>query len=179
MNDSKNKGGRPRKGKVGHVSVPPSDPVFPALARRRLSKLSVDPTWTENLSELGFADLIAGAPDFARTKEITGIYMTHVLRNAPIDAVEEFFHRLVLMRREHDKQSQDKHRHWHVLKGYLDYLSETENRQPSKPELKEYLIARKSIYKNLPDEADKPGWTDAWKGAGLNELTDRKVRRKP
>ncbi len=102
-----------------------------------------------------------------------------VIEKAPASTLEDLFRRILAMKREAEKSPQDKHRHWHVLKGYLDYLSETENRQPSKPELKEYLIARRNIYKNLPDKLDKPGWSDAWKGAGLDDLKDRKVRGKP
>ena len=128
---------------------------------------------TENIADLGFADLIAGGPDFQRTWEITGFWMAHVLRNAPIGALEEFFRRLVHMRREHDRQAPDKGRNWNFLKGYLDYLTETEGREPSKPELTAYLLARPEKYFNLPPIDDKAGWTRMRKETGLDKLRDR------
>jgi hypothetical protein len=171
MNDSKNKGGRPTKGKVDHVSVPPSDPVFPALARRRMDRLSVDPTWTEGLAEF-FGPVITGKAT-EKGKAYAGAIIANAMEKASAVALAELFSRIMAMKKEAGSPATGKHRHWHVLRGYLDYLSETESRQPSKPELKDYLLARKSIYKNLPDELDKPGWTEAWKGAGLKDLANR------
>ncbi len=177
MSDSKNKGGRPKKGKVDHVSVPPADAVFSSLSRRRLQRLTVDPTWTEGLAHI-FGPVITGTAT-PTGKSYAGTVIAYVMEKAPPEALGEMFSRIMAMKKEAARSDAEKHRHWHVLKGYLDYLSETENRQPSKPELRDYLIARKHIYKNLPGELEGSAWTDAWKGAGLNELADRKVRRKP
>lgn len=177
MDQAKAKGGRPRKGKVEHFSVPPTDPVFAALAQRTLKRLSVDPTWTENLAEF-FGDVITGTAT-ERKKAHAGAKIIYAIEKAPIEALTELFSRITAMRKEAGRPIEDKHRHWHVLKGYLDYLAANNNIPPSKPELKEFLIAHKRIYKNLPDALDKPGWTQAWKGAELNDLSDRKVRSKP
>lgn len=163
---------RPTKSKVYSYTVPPTDPAFLPSARRHLARLSVDPTMTENLADLGFADLITGN-HLSRTKEITGIYMTYIYQKAPIAAVEEFFRRLMAMRTNCEKRPQDKGRLWNFLRGYIDYVEETGGRQPSKPELKAYLLARTDKYFNLPDSGDHKAWTRMLKETCLDQLANR------
>jgi hypothetical protein len=56
--------------------------------------------------------------------------------------------------------------------GYSRFIEET-GREPSKPELKAYLIARPETFKGMPRDESKSDWTDLWKACGLSNLANR------
>ena len=168
MTTPKKKGAR-KKGKVSHWHVPATDPDFrPASI---LDSLTVDPTHTEELRMI-YGNLILGKAD-EKTRMRAGLLTAMTIEDAPIEMVEELFSRILAMKREAAKPSEEKGRNWHVLRGFIT-LREEIGRPPSKPELREFLLARPKTYKNLPTAGDKTGWTRAWEATGLDSLQDRK-----
>ena len=166
---------RPQKNKVTRATVDPTDKLFVRIAIDHLARLSVDPTMSEELADIGYAAIICGTAS-KEQMEFVGIFTAHILKDASIDAIKEYHCRILNMRKEHDKHPRDKGRNWNFLRGYLDYLAETNGRIPTKKELTEYLIARTDKYFNLPSASDGKGWTRMRKDCGLIDLIAKRTR---
>jgi hypothetical protein len=170
---SAKKGGRRKKSPVTHASVSPLDPDFNAA--RQLAFLAIDPKGSDSLS-LIFEQVISGKPS-KTSLTYAGLRTACMIRDAPADVLEEFFRRIILLKRESEKTDGEKDRNWHVLKGFIDFEEEAGRKPRSKSELKAFLLARKETYKNLPDEGDGTGWTRAFKAGCLDGLP--KSSKKP
>lgn len=148
-------------------ALPPDDPHFDVGMHLRM--LAVDPLGSDQLAII-FGPVIAGFAGDNGLK-FAGVMAMMVLRDGTPDMFKELLERLLAMKTEYLKEGGDKHRHWHILKGFADFTKENGRKPASKPELRKWLQQRSGTYKNLPTEA--AGWTRAWKGAHLDAMPDR------
>lgn len=102
-------------------------------------------------------------------REFFGNLVANAARTLNADQLESFFARVVLLRRNIEQLG---HRNAYAYFGYSRYMEET-GREPSKPELKAYLIARRETFRELPADEDGKGWTRLWRESGLATLAAR------
>jgi hypothetical protein len=70
------------------------------------------------------------------------------------------------------------HRNAYAYWGYARFIEEN-GREPSKPELKAYLLENPKVFPGMPAADAKSQWTDLWRDCRLSKLADRNVRTKP
>jgi hypothetical protein len=70
------------------------------------------------------------------------------------------------------EKSENYERTAYAYYAYSNFIKESD-REPTKPELKKYIVANRSIYKVAPDVGDGKGWTRLWKSSGLFSLSER------
>jgi hypothetical protein len=109
----------------------------------------------------------------ADEKQEVGWLFAQALETTTAEQLEKFFARVVVMK----KNAEQPHRHAFAYFGYVRFIEEN-GREPSKFELKKYLLARRENFKDLPPAEDGKAWTRVWREAGLFTLPD-KVGTKP
>ena len=142
-----------------------------AAVHNALDLLKADPMRNESLAEL-FVPVIAGhASDW--WKRSIGDFVILALEHESPELLEHIFKRVVTLKRTF-VDADYRHRNYFAYRAYLDYRIEFAS-EPSKPELKAYILARPKIYKNAP--LDKKDWTRLWKASGLSGLANSRVRK--
>ena len=154
--------------------TPPEDLAWmnPLSIQGAIDRLRVDPFNDEPLACVLAPVLLDRATDAER--ESVGNLFAEAVRICTPEQLSGFFSRVAKMA-ENVKQP---HRNARAYFGYARFIEET-GREPSKPELKAYLLARPEIYKGMPADDAKSQWTDLWRDCGLLHLADRRVRTKP
>ena len=136
-----------------------------------LGSLLVDPSSQEPLART-FAPFIVGifTSDNERllVERATGELLARALRILPSDELGEFFKMLCRLKKNLEAPRRN-------LFAFLAYamFSDENGREPSKPELKAYILQHKDIYRDKPDAGDGKGWTRVWKQSGLFNLSEK------
>jgi hypothetical protein len=160
------------------AEVPDDDPCFSrapdqdevdalaATARQcTIDNLRVDPFGDEPLANLmGSIILNRSTPYF---EELAGQIFVKALKHEDPEVASQFFERVMKMRRNADSP----HRNAYAYYAYSRFIEEV-GREPSKPELKAYIQARRDEFRDAPGDGDGKGWTRLWEGAGLTELAE-------
>jgi hypothetical protein len=97
-----------------------------------------------------------------------GEIMTHAIQTFTADELKEFFDNIVMMKKEKELQ----HRNSYAYQAYSHFIDETD-REPSKNELRNYIINRREIYRDAPSAGDGKGWTRVWDESGLDKLKSK------
>lgn len=172
------------KGILG-VDVPEDDPCFNSspeqdaaraglagVARQNsIDRLRVDPKGDEPLAPVLASVLLDRSDSF--DEKLVGKMFVTVLRNPDPAVAEQFFRRVMALK----MNAAQPHRNSYAYYAYARFIEETD-REPSKPELRAYIEARREEFKDAPGPDDKQGWTRLWKESGLSNLAD-KVGTKP
>jgi len=121
---------------------------------------------------MGFASSLSSvfeisARDPADT-QFFGEIMTVAIQDSTTDELKELFDHILKMKANREFL----HRNSYAYLAYSHFINET-SREPSKWELKEYIVARSDRFKDAPSKNDNKGWTRLWKEAGLNKLKSK------
>lgn len=188
----KRKGGRPKKVNYEKpyplaITRPDDDSDSDKYKKHVLSSLTVDPCSEHN--EILWIVTRSG------TKEVLNIYVkkwvahSHVMTGIATEkqkqiAADEYIENLASMTAEQMKDffnvilaykeqiAMGRSRIFFAVQACYDYMEEA-GKQPSKPQLKRFILARKDIYADTPSENVKSEWTRLWKEAGLDGLANR------
>jgi hypothetical protein len=146
------------EGKVDDLSVP--------LGQLHINTLRADPVGDHPLAVvLGSVILDRGLPS---CEELAGKMFVAVLKH-PDPAVATRFFRSIMAMKANVSQP---HRNAYAFHAYARFIEET-GREPSKPELRAYIEARRNEFKDAPSAGDKAGWARVWKAAGLSDLAPK------
>jgi hypothetical protein len=138
---------------------------FAAMFRQsQINRLRVDQLGDEPLACVLAPVILKRAS--AGEIELAGEMFVHMLADCTADQAEAFFKRVVTLKRNAEGLP---HRNGFAYYAYARFIEET-GREPSKAELKRYILARREIYRDAPGEGDKEGWTRLWIAAGLFTL---------
>lgn len=131
-----------------------------------VSELSADPFGDFPLAFL-FSQVIEGKAS-ERERETVGKVLVSLLEQASPERASEVLGRLAKMKEDAGLPS---HRNARAFRAYSDFV-EIAGRDPSKAELKDFILARPESY-----GADWPGkaepWSRIWAASGLKELKGR------
>jgi hypothetical protein len=165
---------RPKKQKTEPLDMRAHEEVLAdewmaGVARQiQLDKLRVDPLNDDSqLACVLAASILGTASEYNR--KVAGEVMIDAVENLTADEAEAFFKRVVTLKRNREQLA---HRNGFAFFAYSRYIEET-GREPSKPELKAYLMARRETFRETPDEEDGKAWTRLWKQSGLATLAPR------
>jgi len=164
---------RPKKDKHSQgdaraISTADIPEAIAAIARQaQIDMLRADPHGEDILSATGFSSVMLGRAD-AMDKITVAEAMLHALKNLSSDELAEFFARIVRMK----SNIENPHRTARAYYGYTRFVEEN-GKEPSKPELKDYLIENSKIFIGMPNRDDGKGWTRLWRESGLSNLSDR------
>lgn len=163
------------------IEVPDDDPCFdPSLDRNEayadmasmarqhfIDKLRVDPKGDmPTISGIFGRVILDRSTDFDDDR--VGKLLVKALKH-PDPAVADRLFRQILKMKDNANQP---HRNAFAYFAYTRFIEETE-REPSKPELREYIEARREQYKDAPGPGDKAGWHRLWEESGLSDLNSR------
>lgn len=139
-----------------------------ALSRqqRHLDQLRVDP-FRDDPASIIYAPIILGRASKNQKKDAGNCFVS-LLEKASVSQLESVFARLLKLK----KNAELPHRNSTAYLGYARFMEET-GREPKKPELKRYLLARPETYKGLPPGDDKKAWSRLLEECGLKPLLDR------
>jgi hypothetical protein len=165
---------RPKKQKTepldmrAHEEIPDDEWMAATARQTQLDRLRVDQFNDDPQLASVLADaILGGASEFSR--KVAGEVLLGAVENLTADEAEAFFKRVVQMKRNREQLA---HRNGFAFFAYSRYLEET-GREPSKPELKAYLMARRETFRDLPAAEDGKGWTRLWQESGLATLAAR------
>lgn len=121
---------------------------------------------------MGFASSLSSvfeisARDHAET-QFFGEIMTAKIQDCTTDELKELFDDILKMKANREFL----HRNSYAYLAYCQFISET-SREPSKWELKKYILARSDRYREAPSKGDGKGWTRVWEEAGLTKLKSK------
>jgi hypothetical protein len=133
--------------------------------QREVDRLIVDPHRDEPLACM-FSDHILSREN--SNNATIGKFFHDVLSKLDSEKLELLFKRIVNLK----KNAESRGRAAYAYYAYSSFIDETD-REPSKMELKKYIIARREIYKESPSSDDAKGWTRLWKACGLFDLAER------
>jgi hypothetical protein len=103
-------------------------------------------------------------------RDRVGKALSYAVEHFSAEEAAELFGIIVKLKKNHEQEGSQKNA-W-ALAAYNDFINQTGS-EPSKPQLKEFILARKEKYRQRPDPEDKTGWTRLWKASGLFGLRDR------
>jgi hypothetical protein len=133
-----------------------------------INELRVDPYGEEPLAGV-FAPVLlnrATKQEHAFFNELLG-EATKTLAPFPLK-LKAFFARISKLA----SNVEQPHRNAFVYYGYSRFIEET-GREPSKNDLKNYLLEDTQSFKGLPPSDDKKAWTRLWSETGLSSLLSR------
>ncbi|MEY4569971.1 MAG: hypothetical protein RLZZ398_1410 [Verrucomicrobiota bacterium] len=110
-------------------------------------------------------------------ERIVGDFFVTSLKTFPSSALEKIFQGVLALKRNIETNIISPHRNFFAYQAYLQFVIET-GRDPSKPELKDYILARRETYKDAPSKDDPRGWTRLWVASGLSLLAGTRAPRK-
>jgi hypothetical protein len=106
-------------------------------------------------------------------RSLAGDYLCHIIEHGSVEAIEETFRdlRKLKERAELLKSGGKAPRSASAYYAYSNFIEE-QRREPTKAELRRYILARPKRYGDFPPaSADSDClWTDIWKDAGLLDL---------
>ncbi|GAA5130807.1 hypothetical protein GCM10023212_41110 [Luteolibacter yonseiensis] len=105
--------------------------------------------------------------DFER--QTAGDLLVRVVEKFTADQADDFFKRLISLKRNHEALP---HRNGFAYLAYCRYIEAT-GKEPTKPQLRKYIVARPEEFKDQPSPEDKKGWSRLWKESGLFTLKER------
>ena len=151
-----------------HEEIPEDEWMAATARQTQLDRLRIDQFNDDpQLASVLVDALMGGASDFSR--KVAGEVMLGAVENLTADEAEAFFKRVVTLKRNREQLP---HRNGFAFFAYSRYIEET-GREPSKPELKEYLMARRETFRDLPAAEDGKAWTRLWVKSGLASLAAR------
>ena len=139
------------------------DNLAAIFRQAEINRLRVDPYGEEPLACVLADVLLNRATDAER--EFAARLFADAAATATADQLAAFFARVENMKRNAGQP----HRNAAAYFGYARFIQET-GREPIKPELKAYLLARPETYKGMPESDDKKAWTRLWVDCGLFTL---------
>lgn len=147
--------------------VIPEEPGLNALFRQsEINRLRVDPFDAEPLACV-LAPVLLGRATESERRFVADLF-AEIASSGSAEQLAGFFARVEKLKSNVDQP----HRIAAAYFGYARYIEET-GREPIKPELKAYLIARPESFKGMPPADDKKAWTRLWEDCGLSKLADR------
>lgn len=129
-------------------------------------RLTVDPFGDEPLACV-LAPVLLGTASAAE-KDFVGNLFSEVLGTGTPEQIAGFFARVSKLA----ANAEQPHRNAAAFAGYAAFFGEV-GREPSKPALKAYLLARPDHFHGLPPGDDKKAWSRLWSDCGLSRLADR------
>jgi len=140
--------------------------IFNAVARLRMTqRLLVDPYGDNPDAARLFAEIMLGKPSDS-TKQIVGAVLVSAIKNFPSAELEKFFRLICDMKKNVEKPQRNAFAHL----AYSVFILEV-GREPTRHELKKYIIARPDIYKGQIGPEDYKGWDRLWDDSGLFGLS--------
>lgn len=121
----------------------------------------------ENLAEPFFERLDTERQHW---RECAGALLSGAVEHFTADDAEELFGIIVKIKRTHEQVGS--HANAWALAAYNDFMNEAGS-EPSKVQLRKFIMARPEKYRQRPADEDKKGWTRLWKSSGLFSLPDR------
>jgi hypothetical protein len=150
-----------------HLDPQEDDAWTAEIARNAaLETLRVDPYNSEPIACTLAPVLLDRASD--SEKKMVGELFATALAKMNADQLAAFFRRVEKLK----VASEQPHRNFAAYLAYERFIKTT-GREPSKPELKQYIIARPESFKAMPPEDDKKAWTRIWDESGLSSLSAR------
>jgi hypothetical protein len=151
-------------------SLPACTAADETAAKRLLcvNKLLIDPLNEEPIFALMLAQL-AITPDDDVFRSSLGNTMVEILEKCTADETEVLFKRIVTLKRNAE---QPPHRNCYAFAAYNNFIFET-GIEPTKRQLRKYMIARLEEYRDQPEPGNPKGWTRLWKDSGLFKLPER------
>ena len=147
---------------------PEEDSALASIARQhQLDRLRVDPLGNEPLASV-FGPIILGTSTDSN-KELAGDLFCKLLENGTSEMVEGFLKRVSTLKRNHEALP---HRNGFAYFAYCRFV-EAAGKEPTKSQLKKFIIARPEEYRDQPSPDGKKEWTELWKRSGLFTLQDR------
>ena len=131
-----------------------------------IDRARVDPFNDEPLACVLAPVLLNRATD--AEKAFAGELFANVLATGTPEQIAGFFARVEKLA----ANAEQPHRNAYAYFGYARFISEA-GREPSKPELRDYLLARPETHKGMPALDDKKAWTRLWESCGLFTLPPR------
>lgn len=156
---------RPRKNKTEPMDKR-ADASLSLFHQLEIDQARVDPFNDDPLACVFAPVLLNRATDAER--EFVGNLFSSVLATCTPEQIVDFSARVAKLA----ANAQQPHRNAFAYWGYARFIEET-GREPSKPELKAYLIARPETFKGMSPADDKKAWTRLWLDCGLSKLADR------
>ena len=126
--------------------------------------LRADPHKDEPLAAV-LGGIIRGNEPTAWESELLGKLMAQALGKMTIEQAQSFFDRIMALK----KNWPHGHRNAFAYYAYSKYIEAT-GKEPTKKELKKYIVAHRDIFKDAPLKEDTAGWTRLWKNSGLFTL---------
>lgn len=137
------------------------------LARRAfIEQLAVDPYNDEPLA-CALAPCLMGTAD-EDEQAFAGDLFATALHTLTPEQLSAFFRRVEKLK----IGAAQSHRNAAAYQAYSEYIDAT-GREPAKPELRAYIIARPESFKGMPATEDKKAWSRLWASAGLKGLSGR------
>jgi hypothetical protein len=112
-----------------------------------------------------FGPVIVGSAGEVEKRELAD-FVERMVCEVSQDEAERVFGQILKMKRN----MMQRDRRAYALMAYSHYFDEA-GKEPTKPQLKAYMQARRDIYKDQPGP-DEP-WTRLWKETGLFGMADR------
>lgn len=146
------------------TDVEPGDHLARVGRQFFLNELRTDPLGDEPLACILGPVILRRATD--GEKQLAKELFTHILETGTAEQVTAFFARV---RRLKESAELPPHRNALAYYAYSSFIEET-GREPSKPELRKYIVARREIFKGAPAPEDGKAWHRLWEDCGLFEL---------
>jgi hypothetical protein len=143
------------------IDEPGETPLAHIARQAFLDELRAAPFNDEALATVLAGTLLGRADD-------GGELLAEAARKLSPDQLAGMFHRVSRMKND----TAQPHRNALAYLAYCRFIEAT-GREPSKPELREYLTARPEAFKGMPPGDDKKAWNRLWKDCGLFTLADR------
>lgn len=165
---SAKKKGRPTKRKHAERDnrEPLEDGFTPLMRQHAMNRLRVDPLNEEPLADC-FASVILNRSTPEEDK-FAGELFVGLLKKQDPAVVAQAFRRIMML----VSNAGMPHRNAFAFHAYCLFIEEA-GREPSKPELRSYIEARRDRFTDAPCAEDKKGWDRLWKGSGLSDLRSR------
>lgn len=176
--DPPSRGGRPKKDKEpqGDFREPFIEPGNPAgwiaehFRERNIdwieASIRVDPLNDDSEMALWLGRLICGIRDEDEERHLGRNLFIRAVAELTADEAEAMFERIVKLKRNYEGF---RHRNAWAYLAYRNFMSEFE-KEPTKRELKSFILSRPGIYQEAPQKEDFKAWERMWDGAGLHEL---------
>lgn len=156
---------RPRKIKDERMDMR-ADASVSLFHQMEIDRARVDPFNDEPLACILAPVLLNRATDAER--EFVGNLFADAARTCTAAQLAAFFARVAKLA----LNAEQPHRNAYAYFAYARFIEAT-GREPSKPELKAYMLARPETFKGTPAGDEKKQWTRLWADSGLSELADR------
>ncbi len=156
---------RKRKGEPRDNQSPPEDGG--TIRQAVIDTLKVDPKGDEALACV-MASIVLNRPYSAPDEELAGKCFVAAMKHPDPAVASRFFQRMLRLK----LNAESPHRNAFAYYAYSRFIDEA-GREPSKPELRAYIEARRNEFKDAPGAEDPKGWTRLWKESGLSELATR------